>query len=66
MEMINGIVIDGKVYIEGRGSCEECDLRKKCMQEEELHDVNYCQIFVLGSGKNFRYSPELTDKLKGK
>lgn len=62
---LNGLIIDGKVYAESRGSCKECDLKRQCMLEEQLHDVNYCQIFTLGSGENFRFSPELTEKLKG-
>lgn len=63
MEKINGIIIEGKVYKESRGSCEDCDLRKRCMLDEERLDTNYCSIFVLGSGENFRYSPELTERL---
>lgn len=63
MEKINGIIKDGAVYVESRGHSENCDLRKSCMLDEERLDANYCQIFVLGSGENFRYSPSLTERL---
>lgn len=62
MEKINGIIIEGKVYKaiqeQAKGSCLGCDFfpkRPNCGINgfcRKLHCI-------------FRFSPELTDKLKG-
>lgn len=63
MEKINGIIIDGKAYeakeTDGQ-SCLKCDLIE---EDGGCHCRDYC--FNLGRCNIFRYSPELTDKLKG-
>lgn len=64
MEKINGIIENGKIYkaVEGNEySCLNCDL----MDNTGMCDAkDYC--LSLGKYNYFRYSPELTDKLKGK
>lgn len=62
MEKINGIIIDGKVYEAiktDEQSCLKCDLIE---EDGGCPCRDYC--FYLGRYNIFRYSPELTDKLK--
>lgn len=57
--MINGIIIGGKVYEVIRGECNKhCPFwsDKLCQDILPYCSANKCY---------FRYSPELTDKLKG-
>lgn len=61
MNGINGIIIDGKVYVateDNKQSCLKCDLI-----EEDGGCI--CGGFCLSMGYSniFRYSRELTDKL---
>lgn len=68
MEKINGICIDGKFYeaiLLDEDSCKGC-----VFQEEEFGCIKaHCHSFKptdFGDAKHiFRYSPELTDRLKG-
>lgn len=65
---LNGIILDGKVYITdpAAASCADCDLCEMCcgMLEEE----EWC--IRAGATKDndfgFRYSQELTDKINDK
>lgn len=62
MNKINGIIIEGKVYVAEKAksiTCLQCDL-----VEEDGGCVAPEQCFRLGSRNIFRYSQELTDKLK--
>lgn len=66
MEKINGIIISGKVYeIVETGTlitCKECAFQKRCREI----DVPCADKFLTGNRTAiYRYSPELTDKLKG-
>lgn len=68
MEKINGIIISGKVYEvanSGKTSpCMQCVLHNECDKfDYEHHTKDFC-IKNLGD-LHFRFSPELTDKLKG-
>ena len=63
MEKINGIIENGYVYVAVEGneySCLNCDL---------MDDTGSCDAkdlcHSLGPYNYFRYSPELTERLKG-
>lgn len=64
MNGLNGIIIDGKIYVateDNKSSCLKCDLigeRGECP----------CRDFCFGQGRCniFRYSQELTDKINRK
>lgn len=71
MEKINGIIIEGKVYKAEEQDiriCCECDLYSQCMSFSDcrLHDSLLSLCLACGKENIFRFSPELTDKLKGK
>lgn len=61
MERINGICIEGKFYKVVKGSdCKDCDFGNNVQTCRKL--CGMCDLLDCA----FRYSPELTDKLKGK
>lgn len=66
---INGIVLNGKFYKaeeQDMQLCAECDLYIECCGGvSDLHGflLLACQYF--GKENIFRFSPELTEKLKG-
>lgn len=64
MEKINGIIIEGKIFVAtgtNNSSCLMCDLIE---EDSSCPCRNYC--FYIGGYYNcFRYSPELTERLKG-
>lgn len=67
MEKIQGIIIGRQVYKVVKSDvpnldCSICDLFDKCQWILGVMDV--C-IEAIGLGNIFRYSPELTDKIKG-
>lgn len=70
MDMINGIIKDGRVYITDPEYmyCSKCDLSLTCKNFMEKYDHNLCSVF--GANENndfgFRYSLELTEKLNKK
>lgn len=59
MEKINGIIKSGKVYIPEHIFGQDCD---ECALDRES-----CRAICTGFGVDviFRYSPELTERLKG-
>lgn len=64
---LNGIVLNGKFYEAVKcnevSPCRSCALRNECDEfDYEHHTKDFC-IENLGD-LHFRYSPELTDKLK--
>lgn len=61
MEKINGICIEGKFYKVVKGSgCKDCDFDNDVQSCRKVCDM--CDVWACA----FRYSPELTDKLKEK
>lgn len=68
MEKINGICIEGKFYeaVECNeiAPCDHCDMQWKCLISS--HNVEPICSEIFGNYSIFRYSPELTEKLKGK
>lgn len=60
MEEINGIIIDGKIYEEVEGECG-----KQCSFYNDNYNCNIFREYCQSGDCYFRYSPELTDKLKG-
>lgn len=63
MKKINGVIYEGKVYVEDtdpNGSCLRCDLI-----EEDGKCAYHRFCIRLGANNIFRYSQELTDRLKG-
>lgn len=64
---INGIIVDSKVYkaVECNeiSPCDICDLQRECSLSD--YNVELLCSYVIGENNTFRYSPELTDKLKG-
>lgn len=68
MEKINGIIMSGKVYevvkYNGSSPCMDCALTHECDRLEEAHkSTQFCGDYL--GGCIFRYSPELTERLKG-
>ncbi len=59
MEKLNGIILNGKVYMpeESEKPCENCDLKTDCLLVGRA-----CSVF-LNENESFRYSQSLTDKL---
>lgn len=65
MNGLNGIKVDGKVYEVaeyGRRECNECELKKKCM-ERSIDENPYCASFSGRRRKILRFSQTLTDKI---
>lgn len=69
MEKINGIIHEGRVYVAdpNYAQCDKCDLSLMCKDVEEHCDYSLCITQGVNNNNDFgyRYSPELTDKLKG-
>ena len=66
MEKINGIIREGKVYKAVRGECKDCDLQEQCADKALFNDLcNYFEEYKIGNARIFRYSPSLTERLKG-
>lgn len=67
MEKINGIIVNGKIYeaveCNKKSPCDICDLQRECSLSD--YNVEFLCSYVIGDDNIFRYSPELTDKLKG-
>lgn len=64
MEKINGIILEGKVYVaakDDKQSCLKCDLI-----EDDGKCAHHRFCIRLGADNIFRYSPELTDKINHK
>lgn len=65
MEKINGIIIEGKVYIpvecDKDSPCDECDLSEKCSKLSPNVDDACCEL--IDRFHIFRYSPSLTERL---
>ena len=68
---INGIILNGKVFEVSEGGCFHCafgyDLLKEDSGSCPVKEI--CEIFPYPNEEKdnrFRFSPELTDKLKGK
>lgn len=62
MEKINGIIYDGKVYVaaeDDKQSCLKCDLI-----EDDGKCAHHRFCIRLGAANIFRYSQELTDKIR--
>lgn len=64
MEKINGIILDGKIYIateDSKDYCLGCDIvadeNMNCPCMDYCRSIGYCNVF--------RYSPGLTERLKG-
>lgn len=64
---LNGIIIDGKVYVPTKSKTDNC---KYCHLKPQETGVFHCIIsnwcYDLGEGTIFRYSQKLTNKLNGK
>lgn len=64
---LNGIIIDGKVYVPTKSKTDNC---KYCHLKPQERGVFHCIIsnwcYDLGKCTIFRYSQELTNKLNGK
>lgn len=67
MEKINGIIIDGEVYTLSEGGCFKCDFfRNTLIGSCPVKEI--CTIMPYPNAEKdncFRFSPELTEKLKG-
>lgn len=69
---LNGIILDNKVYVPDKnlnGDCEKCHLKDLCNIFEYRTDMPLCFAFGrcdTDGNLCFQYSPELTDRLKGK
>ena len=66
MEKINGIILNGVVYITEKGRCDYCDLKDFCGESDRtcLNDVcTYLEQFCDYRSVVFRQSKELTDKI---
>lgn len=64
--VLNGIIIDGKVYeavSNGSRHCSDCDCYKDCYNEP-LKYAGICMGFNSQNKVIFRFSKELTDKIK--
>lgn len=68
---INGIILKGKVFEVSEGGCFKCafgyDLLNKDCDTCRVKEI--CEIMPYPNPEKdncFRFSPELTDKLKGK
>lgn len=62
----NGIVLNGKFYEAVRGECKDCALQEQCKDNDLFNDLcNYFEGYNINSTRIFRFSPELTEKLKG-
>lgn len=68
---LNGIVLNGKFYKAEEQDiqiCCECDLYEECIGfpsfEPRRHDALLGLCLYFGKENIFRFSPELTDKLK--
>lgn len=65
-DVLNGIIIDGKVYeavSNGSRHCSDCDCYKEC-SNEPLKYAGICMGFNSQNKVIFRFSKELTDKIK--
>lgn len=66
--VMNKIIIDGNVYeavLKGSCHCNDCDLYNRCTNRP-LKYVSFCSsyFFVFRERVIFRFSKELTDRLK--
>lgn len=61
MEKVNGIILEDKIYEEVKGECG-----KQCSFYNDTYCCNIFREYCKSEDCYFRYSPELTDKLKGK
>lgn len=63
---LNGIVLNGKFYKAVRGECKDCALQEQCKENDLFNNLcNYFENYKINNARIFRFSPELTDKLKG-
>lgn len=70
MEKINGIIVDGKVYVADPeySHCKDCTIGGFCNKIEVKYGFPMCTILGATASNDFgfRYFPELTEKLNGK
>lgn len=66
MNNLYGLIIDGKVYELTEGSCFKCDFFGNGIERCPVKETCTALPYPTEEKDNcFRYSPELTDKLKG-
>lgn len=67
MEKINGIIVDGKVYVADPeySHCKDCTIGGFCNKIEVKYGFPMCTILGATASNDFgfRYFPELTDKI---
>lgn len=63
---LNGIIIDGKVYKLSEGGCLKCDFFHSTVMPCPVNEICTTMPYPEAEKDNcFRFSPELTEKLKG-
>lgn len=63
-KVMNGIIIDGKVYEAVQGNCSDCDVKSMCDRKLDCYDADLCHMLSIWGTHNFRMNQSLTDKLK--